>query len=1043
MIKQLLVVCTCAGLAIMPGSLSAQSAIWTNRYNGAGDNSDRFNQLVPDATGNLYATGYTVKAGQGKDVLLAKLNSAGDTLWTRTYNYLSNLDDEANFVAIDPAGDIVIAGYSDAGSSSTKTDILLAKFSPDGTMIWLSRYNYTTANEDELPAALAIDGSGNIFLTGRSDHDANNIDDCLTLKYSNTGVLSFEARYDQGSTDRGAGVVPDQSGGCVITGRTNNGVNDDIMTVAYDAAGIQTWQVVFSGPGGDDRGQGIVRDLSGNIYITGIRASADDDDFVTVKYNATGTQQWFKIVNGGDNDRVTTIKIDAADNIYVTGQSDTDPSGNTNYDFRTVAYSSAGIVLWNTVTANPVGQEDVPGDIWIDGFGNAYITGKSDAAGGGAIDYEWMTVKLNNLGVQQWLKYYNGTSPNAEDIPGSIYADASGNVWVAGSVDFTSTQKDATALKYSSAGVVLVTKTINGIGDFNDKMNMSVIDASGNTYVTGYTLAAGQQRNLLVQKIGPTGTTLWTRTYDGTGENDEGLAIAADALGNVYVAGYSNGTGTFDDGLLIKYNSAGAVQWTQVFDYAAHQVDKFIGIIVTDAGDVYVTGYSDGDASLTVNYDISTWKYNSLGLLQWNTRFEGAGLGIDKPVDMAFDGTSVYVLGTTFGVNNDMVILQYDVLGTLIGQVVYNGASNGDDVAYDLLLNDGALYVTGSGFVTGNAEDYVTLKYTTGLTLSWTKTYNGTGDQGDFGYALAATPTEIYVTGSSVGTSGAADIALIKYNKVTGTQNWAKRYTGAGAFADDGFHVSTDNDQNIYTTGRSANATTVADYITLNYNPAGTKLLTLKYNGNGNKEDVAKRTMVDANGYLFVSGYSTGAAKNNFDFTTIKYCTPVPSATITAGGPTTICVGTSVTLSANVGVGLTYQWKKGNANIAGATASTYAATTSGSYKCVVTNANGCAATSKAISVTAVTCREGELLSSTASLVEMYPNPFADYVTIDCTQLSEQAQIVCYDANGRLVADFWIQPGDEYVEFGADLAEGLYVVHVVTNGIRHTTQLVKL
>lgn len=1023
--------------------MSAQSAIWTNRYNGPGDNSDRFNQLAADAAGNLYAAGYTVKAGQGKDFLIAKMNVSGDTLWTRTYNFTANLDDEANFISIDPLGDIVVAGYSDAGSSSSKTDIALAKYSPDGNLIWLSRYNYTTANEDDLPAALAIDNSGNIFLAGRSDHDASNIDDCITLKYTSAGALSWEARFDQGNTDRGAGIVANETGGCVITGRTSNGVNDDIMTIAYDAAGAIAWQVIFAGPGGDDRGQGIVRDNLGDIYITGIRANADDDDFVTIKYNASGVQQWLKLLNGGDNDRVTTIKVGATNTIYVTGQSDTDPSGNTNYDFRTVAYSSAGVVLWNTITANPVGQEDVPGDIWIDASGNAYITGKSDAAAGGSVDYEWMTVKLNNLGVQQWLKYYNGTSPNAEDIPGGIFADAAGTVWVAGSVDFTSTQKDATTLKYSSAGIVLATKTINGIGDFNDKMNMSVIDASGNTYVTGYTLAAGQQRNMLVQKIGPTGITLWTRTYDGTGENDEGLAIATDAAGNVYVAGYSNGIGTFDDGLLIKYNSAGVVQWTQVFDYAAHQVDKFIGLVISDVGDIYVTGYSDGDISSTVNYDIATWKYSSLGILQWNSRFDGTAGGIDKPVDLVFDGAYLYVLGTTLGVNNDMIILKYDVLGNTIAQVTYNGASGGDDFAYDLLLNDGALFVVGSSFVTGNAEDYITLRYSTGFTLSWSKTYNGTGDQNDIGYALAATATDIYVTGSSIGTSGAADIALIKYNKITGTQNWAKRYTGTGAFADEGFHVSTDNDQNIYTAGRSANATTVADYITLNYTPAGTKQLTLKYNGNGNKEDVAKRTMVDANGYLFVSGYSTGAAKNNFDFTTIKYCTPVPTATITAGGLTTICIGTSVTLSANVGVGLTYQWKKGNANIAGATASTYAATTSGSYKCVVTNANGCSATSKAISVTAVTCRDGEFAPTATSIMSIYPNPFAEHVTIDCTQLSEQAEVICYDTNGKVVAHFSIQPGDEYVEFGADLAEGLYVVQVVSTGFQYTTQLVKL
>ncbi len=63
-----------------------------------------------------------------------------------------------------------------------------------------------------------------------------------------------------------------------------------------------------------------------------------------------------------------------------------------------------------------------------------------------------------------------------------------------------------------------------------------------------------------------------------------------------------------------------------------------------------------------------------------------------------------------------------------------------------------------------------------------------------------------------------------------------------------------------------------------------------------------------------------------------------PTATITAGGPTSFCTGGSVLLSANTSPGLTYQWKKTGVNISGATSSTYLATTTGTYSCQVFNA---------------------------------------------------------------------------------------------------------
>jgi len=77
----------------------------------------------------------------------------------------------------------------------------------------------------------------------------------------------------------------------------------------------------------------------------------------------------------------------------------------------------------------------------------------------------------------------------------------------------------------------------------------------------------------------------------------------------------------------------------------------------------------------------------------------------------------------------------------------------------------------------------------------------------------------------------------------------------------------------------------------------------------------------------------------------------LPTATITAGGATTFCQGASVTLNANTGSGLSYQWLLNNAAISGATNASLVATAQGSYTVTVTNLNGCSATSSATSVT--------------------------------------------------------------------------------------------
>lgn len=77
----------------------------------------------------------------------------------------------------------------------------------------------------------------------------------------------------------------------------------------------------------------------------------------------------------------------------------------------------------------------------------------------------------------------------------------------------------------------------------------------------------------------------------------------------------------------------------------------------------------------------------------------------------------------------------------------------------------------------------------------------------------------------------------------------------------------------------------------------------------------------------------------------------LPTASISANGPTAFCTGSTVTLSANTGTGLTYAWKKNGTAISGATNANYVASTSGSYTVKVTNTNGCTSVSNAITVT--------------------------------------------------------------------------------------------
>jgi DNA-binding beta-propeller fold protein YncE len=206
----------------------------------------------------------------------------------------------------------------------------------------------------------------------------------------------------------------------------------------------------------------------------------------------------------------------------------------------------------------------------------------------------------------------------------------------------------------------------------------------------------------------------------------------------------------------------------------------------------------------------------------------------------------------------------------------YNGPGNYTDEALSTAVSPDGNTVFVTGYSEGSSAtgfDYATVAYnaTTGA-QQWVKRYNG-GVGDDYGHAVAASGSTVYVTGYSRGTNDAFDYATVAYNAATGAQRWVKRYNGAtgGDLGANAVAVSPDG-STLYVTGASQGTSTGYDYATVAYNAAtGAQLWAKRYNGPGNGTDEANSIAVSPDGStVFVTGASQSATTGP-SYATIAY----------------------------------------------------------------------------------------------------------------------------------------------------------------------------
>lgn len=388
---------------------------------------------------------------------------------------------------------ITFGGTTLTNPGSFTGEMFVTKYDATGNVVWAKTFGGV---DGEIGNGIAIDGSGNIYVTGWYTSSAMVMD---TYTLTNAGTAS-----------------------------------SDMFVAKIDPNGNTIWAKSGGGTGGD-RGLGVAVDASGNVFVAGAfnsnsisfgsggltNAGTNTSDVFIVKYNSGGNVQWAQSAGGSANDLAIGVAADSLGNAYITGY-----FSSSNINFGT------GIINNNTVNTQ---------DIFVTKYNGSGTAVWAQRSGGSMDDYAnaiavrgnrlYITGGFNSASITVGTTTLNNISAGTSDFLLAKY-DLNGNAqWAteAGDVD-------------SEAG--------NGIA----------ADASGNVFVTGYyisnsitfgtnvlTNAAVGYRDLFVVSYTSGGFAAWANTATGGTYDETANSIAVTASGNeVYVGGsFNSGVASF------------------------------------------------------------------------------------------------------------------------------------------------------------------------------------------------------------------------------------------------------------------------------------------------------------------------------------------------------------------------------------------------------------------------------------------------------------------------------------------------------------------
>ena len=401
---------------------AGQTHMWSQSFGGT--SVDAGLRVSIDGSGNIFVTGRfgdTVDFGGGgltsaglNDIFLVKYDASGTHLWSQRFG--DTRDDTGLGVSVDGSGNVFVTGlfngtvdFGGGGLTSTLSseDIFLAKYDAGGTHLWSQRFGDV---EDDLGLSVSVDGSGNVFVTGRFAGTVNFgggflfaagfSDDIFLAKFDASGTHLWSQRFGDTSTDTGESVSVDGSGNVFVTGNFQKTVDFgggnlisagfDIFLAKYDASGTHLWSKQF----GDtlaDTGLGVTVDGSGNVFVTGLfRGTVDfgggpltgagPPDIFLAKYDAGGAHVWSKRFGATGADQGWSVSADGSGNVVATGRfvGTVDFGGGPltsagSEDIFLAKYDAGGAHVWSKRFGGT--SADQGWSVTVDGSGDAVLTG--------------------------------------------------------------------------------------------------------------------------------------------------------------------------------------------------------------------------------------------------------------------------------------------------------------------------------------------------------------------------------------------------------------------------------------------------------------------------------------------------------------------------------------------------------------------------------------------------------------------------------------------------------------------------------------------
>ncbi|HTL82089.1 MAG TPA: T9SS type A sorting domain-containing protein [Bacteroidia bacterium] len=360
--------------------------IWTRKEGSIGD--DYAISVSCDAVGNSYVTGYFISdtliigtdtminhTSSYSDIFLAKYDQNGNPVWAQSFGGGSWDIGQSVWVDVN-SGNVYLAGcYYDSTltlgtynfANAGAYDILLAKFDPNGNVIWA---DHSGGISNDMGNAVTTDNNGNVFISG--------------------GFMSASISFGTGTLVNANASIP------------------DIFVAKYDANGTNLWAHRAGGTD-NDHSVCVAADLSGSVYVSGHFHSTSFPfasgnvvnhgmgDFYLLKYDANGNEMWGRSAGGMMHDFGYAVAVDGNNDIYVSGMFNSDTvfvgadmvlnSSPGTQDMILMKFDQFGNNLW-ALSAGGTGDDEL-NSIAIDDLNAVYLTGdwRSPTLGIGTQNY--------------------------------------------------------------------------------------------------------------------------------------------------------------------------------------------------------------------------------------------------------------------------------------------------------------------------------------------------------------------------------------------------------------------------------------------------------------------------------------------------------------------------------------------------------------------------------------------------------------------------------------------------------------------------------